>query len=82
MEDDRVSDHQYKGHTITLIPSQEGYMWACRYVIVKSGKTEFDGFAGGNTYESRERAESAALAQAQALIDESALNKAALASGY
>jgi hypothetical protein len=82
MEDNRVGDRQYKGHTITLIPSQEGYMWACRYVILKSGKTEFDGFADGNTYESRERAETAALAQAQALIDQANVNKDPLGSGY
>jgi hypothetical protein len=93
-----VSDHQYKGHTITLIASQEGYMWACRYVVLRSGKTEFDGFpdshpptpgaprravsTGGNTYESREGAESAALAKAKALIDQASLDKDSLASGY
>lgn len=69
-----MSDHTYKGHNITLIPSLEGYMWACQYVILKSGKTEMDGFAG-NTYSSREEAESAALARAKTLIDESKLNK-------
>jgi hypothetical protein len=82
MEGQRVSDHQYKGHTITLIASQEGYMWACQYVVLRSGKTEFDGFPDGNTYESREGAESAALVQAKALIDQAGLNKHPLASGY
>lgn len=69
-----MSDHSYKGHDIRLIPSLEGYMWACQYVILKSGETEMDGFAG-NTYSSREEAESAALARAKTLIDESKLNK-------
>lgn len=69
-----MSDHSYKGHNIRLILSLEGYMWACQYVILKSGKTEMDGFAG-NTYASREEAESAALARAKTLIDESKLSK-------
>ena len=66
--------HEYKGHTITLIPSREGYMWACQYVITHSGQTEFDGFPG-NTYDLVEDAKSAALKKAKTLIDESALKK-------
>jgi hypothetical protein len=69
-----MMSHDYKGHTITLIPSREGYMWACQYVIMKSDKTEMEGFAG-NTYSSREEAESAALEKAKTLIDESKLDK-------
>jgi len=56
-------------------------MWACRYVILTLEKTECDGFADGNTYESRERAETAALAQAKSLIDQANVNKDPLASG-
>lgn len=70
-----MSHYNYKGHTIELILSQEGYMWACQYVIRQSDKTEIEGFPDGNTYESREQAESAALAKAKTLIDESDLNK-------
>jgi hypothetical protein len=69
-----VSTHQYKGHTITLIPSREGLMWACQYVITRLDQTEVDGFAG-NTYESREHAEADALARAKELVDESRLDK-------
>ena len=29
-----------KGHQITLIPSPEGSMWACQYVIRTHGETE------------------------------------------
>jgi hypothetical protein len=45
-------------------------MWACQYVIRQPGKTEVDGFPE-RTYFSREEAESAALARAKWLIDES-----------
>ena len=65
-----MSLHDYKGHQITLIPSPEGLMWACQYVIRTTGKTEIDGFPG-RTYSSREEAESAALASAKWLIDQS-----------
>ena len=63
------SNYSYKGRNITLIPSLEGYMWVCQYVIRKSGKTLMDGFPV-DTCLSREEAESAALAQARLLIDQ------------
>ncbi|HSF70138.1 MAG TPA: hypothetical protein VLA47_07130 [Nitrospira sp.] len=66
---------QYRGHTIQLIPSAEGLMWACQYVIRKFNRTEIAGFPDGNTYDTREEAEAAALAKAKSLIDESALSK-------
>jgi hypothetical protein len=69
-----MSLHDYKGHQITLIPSPEGSMWACQYVIRQPSKTEVDGFPE-RTYFSREEAESAALARAKWLIDESHSNK-------
>ena len=62
----------YKGHTIELIPSAEGLMWACQYVIMKFNETEIAGFPDGNTYDAREDAEAAALRKAKSLIDESA----------
>ena len=74
MEKPVVTSHTYKGHKINLIPSREGYMWACQYVIMKSDRSEVDGFAG-NTYSSREEAKSAALEKGQTLIDESKLDK-------
>jgi len=46
----------YKGHTIELIPSAEGLMWACQYVIMKFNETEIAGFPAGNTYDPREDA--------------------------
>ena len=67
--------NQYRGHTIQLIPSAEGLMWACQYVIRKFNRTEIAGFPDGNTYDTREEAEAAALAKAKSLIDESALSK-------
>ena len=79
MERPVVMSHIYKGHTINLIPSREGYMWACQYVIMKSDRPEVDGFAG-NTYSSREAAKSAALEKAKTLIDESKLDKDLLES--
>lgn len=68
------TNYNYKGRIITLIPRIEGYMWACQYVIMKSGKTEMDGFSG-NTYFSREEAESAALSKAKTFIDQCELDK-------
>jgi len=65
-----MSLHDYKGRQITLIPSPEGSMWACQYVIRAAGQTEIDGFPG-RTYFSRDEAESAALARAKWRIDES-----------
>ena len=44
----------YKGHTIELIPSAEGLMWACQYVIMKFNETAIAGFPDGNTYDTRE----------------------------
>ena len=76
-----MSTHRYKGHTIALIPSMEGLMWACQYVIMKADQTEVAGFPDGNTYDDRQQAELAALAKAKSLIDESALNKDPLGSG-
>ena len=73
--------HHYKGHTIELIPGAEGLMWACQYVIKKFNQTEIAGFPDGNTYDTRENAEAAALEKAQALIDESAVSKDPLGSG-
>jgi hypothetical protein len=73
-----MTDHQYKGHTIQLIPSMEGLMWACQYVIMKADQTEVAGYPDGNTYDSREGAASAALAKAKSLIDESGLNRRSL----
>ena len=71
----------YRGHTIELIPSAEGLMWACQYVIAKLNQTEIAGFPDGNTYETREEAETAALMKAKSLIDESAVSKYPLGSG-
>jgi hypothetical protein len=68
------SNHRYKGRTITLIPSLEGYMWTCQYLIRKSGRTEMDGFPT-DTYSSEEEAESAALTKAKTLIDQCRLDK-------
>jgi len=65
--------HYYKGHTIDLIPTAEGLMWACQYVITKFNQTEIAGFPDGNTYDTREDAETAALSKAKFLIDESPL---------
>ena len=76
-----MTGHDYKGHTIRLIPTMEGLMWACQYVITKSDQPEISGFPDGNTYDERKNAESAALAKAKSLIDECALNKDPLGSG-
>ena len=69
-----MSLHDYKGHQIKLIPSPEGSMCACQYVIRATGQTKVDGFPGP-AYFSREEAEAAALASAKWLIDESHSNK-------
>ena len=68
------SNYHYRGRIITLIPRMEGYMWACQYVIMKSGRTEIDG-SPGRTYLSREEAESAALHMARTFIDQCELDK-------
>ena len=73
---------EYKGHTIELIPSAEGLMWACQYVIMKFNETEIAGFPDGNTYDTREDAEAAALTKAKCLIDESAMRKHPLGSNF
>lgn len=39
-------------------------MWACQYVITTLNQTEIAGFPDGNTYETREDAEAAALEKA------------------
>ena len=75
-------NHQYKGHTTQLIPSAEGLMWACQYVIMKLNRTEIAGFPDGNTYDTKEEAEAAALCRAKSLIDESALTRGGFISGY
>ena len=69
-----MSLHDYKGHQIALIPSPEGSMWACQYVIRATSQTEVDGFPG-RTYFSAEEAEAAALARAKWMIDESLSKK-------
>ena len=50
-----MSTHRYKGHTIALVPSMEGLMWACQYVIMKADQTEIAGFPDGNTYDDRQK---------------------------
>jgi hypothetical protein len=52
----------------------EGYMWACQYVISRSGRSEMDG-SPATTYFSREEAELAALLMAKAYIDQCRLDK-------
>jgi hypothetical protein len=74
MKVDLKSHRNYKGLDIVLIPSMEGYRWSCEYMINKSGKTEMGGPC--NSYDSRQEAESAALAKAMALIDDPNLGKA------
>ena len=68
------SNYHYRGRIITLLPHMEGYMWACQYVITRSGRTEMDG-TPGNTYLSREEAEQAALSAARTFIDQCKLDK-------
>lgn len=70
-----MNDHLYRGHTISLVLSMVGSMWTCQYVIKKAGKEQMDGFPDGETYESREQAEAAALAKAKDLIDTAQLSK-------
>jgi hypothetical protein len=67
--------HHYKEYTIKLSVSAEGIMWACQYVILKSGQKKTDGFPDGNTFDSVEKAESAALEKAKSLIDNLELDK-------
>jgi hypothetical protein len=81
-DESRAMAHYYKGHTIDLIPSAEGLMWACQYVITKFNQTEIAGFPDGNTYDTREDAETAALSKAKFLIDESALSHNPLENGF
>ena len=73
------SNYHYRGRIITLIPRMEGYMWACRYVITRSGRTEMDG-SPADTYFSREEAEYAALMMARTFIDQCRLDKDPLAN--
>ena len=68
------TNYYYRGRIITLIPRMEGYMWACQYVILRSGKTEMDG-SPDKTYYSREEAEFAALSMARTFIDQCQLDK-------
>ena len=68
------SNYHYRGRIITLMPHMEGYMWACHYLILKSGKTEIDG-SPSSTYFSRGEAEKAALAIAKAFIDQCQLDR-------
>jgi hypothetical protein len=70
-----MSVHHYKGYTIELRLSTEGIMWTCQYVVTKSGQHKTDGFPDGNTFNSREKAESAALEKAKSLIDNLELDK-------
>lgn len=72
------TNYHYKGRIITLLPRMEGYMWACQYVITKSGRTEMDG-SPATTYFSREEAEYAALSMARTFIDQCQLDKDPLA---
>jgi len=73
------TNYHYRGRIVTLLPQMEGYMWACRYVITKSGRIEIDG-TPGNTYFSREEAEQAALTMAKMFIDQCQLDKDPLGS--
>ena len=68
------SNYHYRGRIITLSARMEGYMWACHYVILISGRTEMDG-SPDSTYFSRDEAESAALAMARTFIDQCLLDK-------
>jgi hypothetical protein len=68
------SNYHYRGRIITLLPQMEGYMWACQFVIMRSGRTEMDG-TPGNTYLSREAPEQAALSTVKTFIDQCKLDK-------
>jgi hypothetical protein len=57
----------------------EGYMWACSYLITKSGKPLIDG-TPGKIYLTREEAESAALSAAKTFIDQCKLDQDPLLS--
>ena len=49
-------------------------MWACQYVITKSGRIEMDG-TPASTFFSREEAEAAALSAARTFIDQCRLDR-------
>jgi hypothetical protein len=51
-------------------------------VIMKGNQTEISGFPDGNTYRTKAEAEAAALTKARSLIDESAVVKDPLGSGF
>ena len=68
------SNYHYRGRINTLMPRMEGYMWACHYVIMRSGRTEIDG-SPDQSYLSREEAEEAALRMARTFIDQCQLDK-------
>ena len=68
------TNYHYRGRIITLLPRMEGYMWACQYVISRSGRSEMDG-SPATTYFSREEAELAALSMAKTFIDQCHLDK-------
>lgn len=76
-----MNDHSYNGYVITLIPSIED-MWECQYVIKKSEHTKIVASLAGQTYRSREQAESAALEKAKAVVDGFSLSEYPSASGY
>jgi hypothetical protein len=65
-------DEQYKGHKITVRPSQlDNGKWTGQFVIVKFGQTDMgkrSGYADGS-FDSSQEAEAAALARAKALVD-------------
>jgi hypothetical protein len=73
MQKMRTNCH-YRGRIITLLSRMEGYMWACQYVITRSGRIEMDGSLD-QTYFSREEAENAALSVARTFIDQCQLDK-------
>ena len=68
------TNYHYRGRIITLLPRMEGYMWACQYVITKSGKIVIDGSPGHTSF-AREEAELAALSAAKTFIDQCQLDK-------
>ena len=74
------TNYHYRGRIITLIPRMEGYMWACQYVITRSGRTEIDG-SPSSTFFSRVEAETAALSMARTFIDQCQLDKDPLGGG-
>jgi hypothetical protein len=60
----------YKGYTITLITDPEGYNWQSKFVITKLGETVREGYPDGDSYDSPQAAEDAALKKAKSVIDE------------